>query len=76
MILRQRKTPILHGSTKQVVKFAFLPKKIKEGKNDSDGPIIWLEKYIIEYRYNSDNKCWRFNSSITYNQFIMDKLEK
>jgi hypothetical protein len=54
MILIKKRKKAQSGKIKTKIRFAFLPKYIPSDESAYSGEWIWLEKYVITYRYGQD----------------------
>lgn len=50
MILIREKPKLIKNLHHQKIKFAFFPKRLKRTSKDEFGEVIWLEKYVINYK--------------------------
>ena len=77
MIIREAKPRPDYFDSKETVRYAWFPTRLKRGIDDKNGEIIWLEKYVNIYTHKrSSKKTWELDQSVRLSVHVINKLEK
>jgi hypothetical protein len=60
MIIKQRITPYTPEDRK-IIKFAFFPRQMKRDYFDDEGEWVWLERYVVTYKYSTSGGWLTFS---------------
>lgn len=76
MILKDAKPRPDYYSSKEEVRYALIPTRLKRAPDDKTGEIIWLEKYVKIYKHERKSKnTWSFDQSLRLSVHVLNKLE-